>query len=100
MYLATVAWLTSMPSLSSSPWIRGAPQSGLAPLICRIRSRTSRSTDGRPDLERSAKTGGSLGDVIGRRWLADQHHRHQTARPQSVEQGPEQAVGREQLGPT
>jgi len=36
----------------SSPWIRGAPQSGLATLICRIRSRTSRSTEGRPDLER------------------------------------------------
>ena len=30
----------------------GAPQSGLALLICRIRSRISRSTDGRPDLER------------------------------------------------
>jgi hypothetical protein len=36
MYLATVAWLISMPSLRSSPWIRGAPQSGLALLICRI----------------------------------------------------------------
>ena len=52
IYLATVAWLTSMPSLSSSPWIRGAPQSGLEPLICRIRARLSRSTDGRPDFER------------------------------------------------
>ena len=31
--LPTVAWLTSMPSLSSSPWMRGAPQSGLARLI-------------------------------------------------------------------
>src|ERR1700683_3048903 len=30
----------------------------------------------------------------------DQHHRLQTARPQSVEQDPEQAVGREQPGPT
>jgi hypothetical protein len=28
MYFATVAWLTSMPSLSNSPWIRSAPQSG------------------------------------------------------------------------
>jgi hypothetical protein len=33
MDFATVAWLTSMPSLSSSPWIRGAPQSALALLI-------------------------------------------------------------------
>src|SRR6267142_2260627 len=28
MYLATVDWATAMPSLSSSPWIRGAPQPG------------------------------------------------------------------------
>jgi hypothetical protein len=33
MYLPTVAWHTAMPSLSSSPWMRGAPQSGLAMLI-------------------------------------------------------------------
>jgi hypothetical protein len=48
---ATVAWLISMPSLSNSPWIRGALQIGLAAFIYRIRSRTWRSTDGRPDLE-------------------------------------------------
>ena len=30
----------------------------------------------------------------------DQHHRVQTARPQSVEPDPEQAVDREQPGPT
>src|ERR1700736_3997098 len=52
MYLPTVAWLTSMPSLSSSPWMRGAPQSGLAKLIRRIRSRISVLILGRPDLER------------------------------------------------
>jgi hypothetical protein len=28
MYFATVAWLTSMPSFKSSPWIRGAPHLG------------------------------------------------------------------------
>src|SRR5258708_38565381 len=33
MYLATVDWATSKPSLSSSPWMRGAPQSGFARLI-------------------------------------------------------------------
>src|SRR6266568_2783741 len=32
-YLPTVAWLTLMPSLSSSPWMRGAPQSRLAKLM-------------------------------------------------------------------
>jgi hypothetical protein len=30
MYFATVDWLTVMPSFRSSPWIRGAPQRGLA----------------------------------------------------------------------
>src|SRR5215469_1346966 len=28
MYFATVVWPTSMPSLRSSPWMRGAPHSG------------------------------------------------------------------------
>src|SRR6266852_3266336 len=45
-----------MPNLSSSPWIRGVPQSGLSLLICRIRSRISRSTDGRPSSSANAKT--------------------------------------------
>ncbi len=30
----------------------------------------------------------------------DQHHRFQTARPQSVEPDPEQAIDRKQPGPT
>src|SRR4030081_2633476 len=30
MYLATVDWAISMPSLSNSPWIRGAPHSGFS----------------------------------------------------------------------
>jgi putative transposase len=34
-YLPTEARLTSMPSLSSSPWMRGAPHSGFARLIWR-----------------------------------------------------------------
>ena len=28
MYFATLVWPTSMPSLSSSPWMRGAPRAG------------------------------------------------------------------------
>src|SRR5437879_6253383 len=36
MYLATLDCPTSNPSLSSSPWMRGAPQSGFSMLICRI----------------------------------------------------------------
>src|SRR5439155_8246651 len=50
IYLATVAWDTSIPSLSSSPWMRGAPQSGFARLIFRMRSRTSRDISGLPGL--------------------------------------------------
>src|SRR6202035_2121260 len=48
MYLPTLVSPTSMPSLSSSPWIRGAPQSGFSRLILRISSRTSSGTFGRP----------------------------------------------------
>ena len=35
-------------SLSNSPWMRGAPQSGFSRLILRINSRTSFGTAGRP----------------------------------------------------
>src|SRR5260370_40549862 len=52
MYLATVVSPTSMPSLSSSPWMRGAPQSGLARLITRISWRVSREIFGRPQGDR------------------------------------------------
>jgi len=38
----------SIPSLSSSPWILGAPQSGLAFAILRIKSRISGLIGGRP----------------------------------------------------
>jgi hypothetical protein len=39
MYLATLDWATSNPSLSGSPWMRGAPQSGFSTLIRRINAR-------------------------------------------------------------
>src|ERR1700737_3521301 len=48
IYLATLVWLTSMPSLRSSPWILGAPHNGLATLIWRISWRISAVTAGRP----------------------------------------------------
>ncbi len=41
MYLETVAWLTVMPSLSSSPWILGEPQKGFDRDMRKIRSRIS-----------------------------------------------------------
>src|SRR4030095_10924476 len=52
MYLATVDWATSMPSLRSSPCIRGAPHSRLARLISRISRRISTGTSGRPPSAR------------------------------------------------
>src|ERR1700730_6711518 len=48
MYLATLVCPISTPSLSNSPWIRGAPHSGLAILISRISLRISGGTVGRP----------------------------------------------------
>jgi hypothetical protein len=48
IYLATLDCATSNPSLSSSPWMRGAPQSGFSTLIRRIISRTSVPICGRP----------------------------------------------------
>src|SRR6185503_8428885 len=48
IYLATLVWPTSMPSLRSSPWILGAPHNGLAMLISRISRRISDDTVGRP----------------------------------------------------
>src|ERR1700720_3716507 len=44
MYLATLDCATSNPSLSSSPWMRGAPQSGFSMLIREINARSSVST--------------------------------------------------------
>jgi len=48
MYLATVRCARERPSLSNSPWIRGAPQRGLARLICRIKLTASPSIGRRP----------------------------------------------------
>src|SRR5437016_7970216 len=48
MYLLTLVSPMSMPSFSSSPWMRGAPHPGFSRHILRIRSRISRATTGRP----------------------------------------------------
>jgi hypothetical protein len=44
VYLATVDCATLKPSLSSSPWMRGAPHSGFARLISPTRARNSAKT--------------------------------------------------------
>src|SRR5260370_6983953 len=51
MYLATLDCATSNPSLSNSPWIRGAPQSGFSMLIRRIKAQLR--ADLRPPAKRS-----------------------------------------------
>ena len=48
MYLATLVCPTSIPSLSGSPWIRGAPHNGFARLMSRISWRISADSAGRP----------------------------------------------------
>src|SRR5947207_15341859 len=48
MYFDTVACETVKPSFSNSPWILGAPHSGFARLIRRIRSRSPVLILGRP----------------------------------------------------
>jgi hypothetical protein len=52
MYLLTLLSPMSIPSLSSSPWMRGAPQPGFSRHIWRIRARISRETTGRPGWPR------------------------------------------------
>ena len=49
-YFSTVDFATAMPSLPSSPAMRGAPHVGLAADSLRIRSRISLPTGGRPSL--------------------------------------------------
>src|SRR5467141_3698853 len=50
--LATLDCATSNPSLSSSPWMRGAPQSGFSTLTRRINTRSPVSICGRPPCGR------------------------------------------------
>ena len=50
MYLSTVDFATSIPSLRSSPTIRGDPQHGLARDILRMSCLTSGAVEGRPGL--------------------------------------------------
>src|ERR1700676_5058499 len=52
VYLATLDCATSNPSLSNSPWMRGAPQCGFSTLICRINPRNSVAISGRPPCGR------------------------------------------------
>jgi len=48
VYLETAAWELSIPSLSNSPWIRGAPHNGFSWLMRAISLRMSGGIAGRP----------------------------------------------------
>jgi len=52
IYRDTVACETVIPSFSSSPWMRGAPQRKFARAISRISWRVSRAIRGRPPRQR------------------------------------------------
>src|ERR1700694_2793511 len=69
MYVATVDCATLNPSLRSSPWMRGAPQSKFSILICRITVRSSKSICGRPPRER----------VFHRQWRRKPARCHRTS---------------------
>jgi IS605 OrfB family transposase len=69
MYLLTLLSPMLMPSLSSSPWIRGAPQEGFSRHILRIRSRTSREMTGRPGWRlRRAQRRVARREKFSKRW--------------------------------
>ena len=98
IYFAMFAWLTTMPSLSSSPWIRGGPHSGLALPSAESDCESRAPVKVARIWSAIAKIGGTPDDAIGRGRL-DQHHHLQTTWPQSVEQNPEEPIYRDELPP-
>jgi hypothetical protein len=62
--LRRLACPISMPSLSSSPWIRGTPHSGLAMLISRISQRNSDGTVGLPPWRRAVGSNRVSGAIL------------------------------------
>ena len=86
-----------MPSFCNSPWMRGAPQSGLAACICRISARMSDVHRGParsvrpgfpPPVEREPASVPSH-DRVGR----DDLDRPSPVRPGPRQQHPQQAIG-------
>src|SRR5205823_8598408 len=101
IYLLTLLSPMSMPSLSSSPWMRGAPQPGFSRHILRIRSRTSLEMTGRPgfpqrtfQVQNKRKPARCQG--YDRFWLDDDQRRAPIA-PEARQTDPQQAVARGQF---
>src|SRR5262249_39523197 len=98
MYFPTLVSPTSIPSLSSSPWIRGAPHNGFSRCIRRMRARTvcrnGRSADAagprlpRPEHPETRAMPGNNGVRL------DDHQRRSPSRPDPREPYPEEPVGR------
>ena len=88
------------PELRSSPWMRGAPQSGLAACICRISARMPAPTTGRPARRGRAPTANTTHTRAGfarvpahGRVGRDDLDRPSPVWPQPRQQDPQQAVG-------
>jgi len=102
IHLPTVAWLILMPSLSNSPWMRGAPHNGLALLIRRIKARISVPIFGRPGRRdrRAPMVPKALAMPLDHGRRLDQYHRVDDLRPNPVEPHPQEPVERGKLRPT
>jgi len=85
----TVAWLILIPSLSSSPWMRGAPHNGLSLLIRRIKAGISVPIVGRPGSAREAE---ALAMPLDHGCRLDQDHRINDLRPNPIKPHPQQPV--------
>src|SRR5216683_2034061 len=96
MYLLTLLSPMSMPSLSSSPWMRGAPQPGFSRHILRIRSRISRENDRSSELAmphlpcpEQAKAGTMPGED---RFGLDDGQRRAPVTPDARQPDPQQSI--------
>jgi hypothetical protein len=82
----TVLSETTGPSILSSPWIRGARQSGFSPAICTISRRISAGMQGRPfrspfGFEKaSPESGETVVVAIGPRSRAERTSAHRASR--------------------
>src|SRR6202043_638233 len=95
MYLATLVCPMSMPSLRSSPWIRGAPHSGLARLMSRISRRISSGTIGLPPRVRDFHRQNKRKPARCQRMTVlrfDDHQGVQNARRNPIEAGKNEAI--------
>jgi hypothetical protein len=90
--LATLVWPMSMPSLRSSPWMRGAPHNGLAMLISRISRRISNGTVGRPQRCRDFQRQYNLKPATDHGVRLHNRQRLDSFRRQTIQPNKDQAI--------